>query len=94
MRPATYASGQGVGVDETEILGRVQQVVGDQLDEDAVALSMSTIASAVDGWDSLAHVRIMIAVEEEFGVRFDMSEITSLTNVGDLVRLIEAKQPS
>jgi acyl carrier protein len=48
----------------------------------------------VEGWDSLAHVRIMIAVEEELGVRFDMSEITSLNDVGDLVRLIEAKQPS
>ena len=79
---------------ETEILERVRQVVADQLDEDDLALSMNTIASTVDGWDSLAHVRIMIAIEEEFGVRFDMSEITSLANVGDLVRLIEAKQPS
>ena len=83
-----------MGVSEGEVLDRVRQVVADQLDEDDVALSMDTIASNVEGWDSLAHVRIMIAVEEEFGVRFDMSEITSLTNVGDLVRLVEAKQPS
>ena len=79
---------------DSEILERVQAVVADQIDRDDVALSMSTVAASVDGWDSLAHVRIMIAVEEEFGVRFDMSEITSLSDVGDLVRLIEAKQPS
>lgn len=79
---------------EAEILDRVQQVVADQLDRDDLSLSMNSLASNVDGWDSLAHVRIMIAVEEEFGVRFDLSEITSLTNVGDLVRLIEAKRPS
>ena len=79
---------------EDEILEQVQAVVADQLDRDDVALTMNTVAASVDGWDSLAHVRIMIAVEEEFGVRFDMSEITSLGNVGDLVRLIEAKQPS
>lgn len=79
---------------EGEILEQVQAVVADQLDRDDVALNMNTVAASVDGWDSLAHVRIMIAVEEEFGVRFDMSEITSLGNVGDLVRLIEAKQPS
>jgi acyl carrier protein len=85
---------KGVGVSEAEILERVRQVVADQVDDDELALSMDTIASNVDGWDSLAHVRIMIAIEEEFGVRFDMSEITSLTNVGDLVRLIEAKRPS
>jgi acyl carrier protein len=81
-------------VGEGEILEQVQAVVADQLDRDDVALNMNTVAASVDGWDSLAHVRIMIAVEEEFGVRFDMSEITSLGNVGDLVRLIEAKQPS
>jgi len=81
-------------VGEDEILEQVQAVVADQLDRDDVALTMNTVAASVDGWDSLAHVRIMIAVEEEFGVRFDMSEITSLGNVGDLVRLIEAKQPS
>ena len=79
---------------DSEILERVQTVVADQLDRDDVALSMNTVADSVEGWDSLAHVRIMIAVEEEFGVRIDMSEITSLNDVGDLVRLIEAKQPS
>ena len=79
---------------ESEILERVRQVVADQLDRDDIALSMNTVAASVEGWDSLAHVRIMIAVEEELGVRFDMSEITSLNDVGDLVRLIEAKQPS
>jgi acyl carrier protein len=84
----------GSGVRESEILQRVEEVVADQLDRNDVALSMNTVAATVDGWDSLAHVRIMIAVEEEFAVRFDMSEITSLTNVGDLVRLIEAKLPA
>lgn len=81
-------------MNQNEILERVQEVVADQLDRDDLTLSMDTVAASVEGWDSLAHVRIMIAVEEEFGVRFDMSEITSLANVGDLVRLIAAKQPA
>lgn len=76
---------------EQAILAQVQAVVRDQLDDDEVDLSMNTIANTIEGWDSLAHVRIMIAIEEEFGIQFQTSEITSLKNVGELVGLIAAR---
>ena len=76
---------------DDEILSRITDVVRDQLDDDEIALTPATEANSVDGWDSLAHVRIMIAVEEEFGVRFQTSEITSLKNVGGLVALVCSK---
>ena len=76
---------------DDEILSRITDVVRDQLDDDVIALTPATEANGVDGWDSLAHVRIMIAVEEEFGVRFQTSEITSLKNVGGLVALVRSK---
>jgi acyl carrier protein len=78
-------------VTDDEILAKIAHVVRDQLDEDDVVLTPATEASSVEGWDSLAHVRIMIAVEEEFGVRFQTSEITSLKNVGGLVALVRSK---
>lgn len=79
---------------ESAVLTRLESIVSDQLDQEDVVLTMNTVATNVDGWDSLAHVRIMIAVEEEFGVKFQMSEITSLSDVGELVRLIQAKLPA
>jgi acyl carrier protein len=48
----------------------------------------------VHGWDSLMNVRLFVATEMEFGTRFDTAEINSLRNVGDLVRLIKAKEHS
>ena len=78
-------------MDDEEILRRIEEVVRDQLDDETIALNGSTRADEVDGWDSLAHVRIMIAVEEEFGVRFQTSEITSLKNIGGLVDLVRAR---
>lgn len=77
-----------------QVLSRIQDVVREQLDDDDVVLEMDTVANDVEGWDSLAHVRIVIAVEEEFGVQFHTSEIVSLHNVGDLVNLVASKQPS
>lgn len=48
-------------------------------------------ARDVPTWDSLNHVNLMMFVEEEFGVRFTTGEVSSMQNVGDLKRLIDAK---
>jgi len=48
-------------------------------------------ARDVPAWDSLNHVNLMIFVEEEFGVRFTTSEVSSMQNVGELKSLITRK---
>jgi acyl carrier protein len=45
----------------------------------------------VPGWDSLRHVRIIMAVEESFGIRFRTLEVIRLKNVGELQTLIDRK---
>jgi acyl carrier protein len=78
-------------MDETEILARLTQIVRDTLDDDGVTLARSTEASDVDNWDSVAHVRIMIAVEESFGIRFETDELSDMPNVGALIDRVAAK---
>jgi len=53
--------------------------------------SPSTTGDDVAEWDSANHVLLMVAVESEFGVRFEPDEITAPQNVGELVDLIRAK---
>ena len=70
-------------------LARIEEIVRDELDDENIALTEQTRASDVEGWDSLAHVRIVIAVETAFGLRFDTSDIGALKTVGDLAALVE-----
>ena len=51
------------------------------------------MADDVDGWDSLAHVRLMLTVERSFGVKFTAAEIGRMKNVGDLVALLLTRAP-
>ena len=74
-----------------EIHTLVADVFQEGLDIDDLFLTKETTADQVDGWDSLAHVRIVIAIEQVFGIRFDTAEVAGLTNVGDLLNLIEYK---
>jgi acyl carrier protein len=78
-------------MNETEILDKLVVVFRNVLDEDGVVLRRETTAEEVPSWDSLAHVRLMVAVESEFGVRFDTDELSSLPNVGTLVDLVARK---
>ncbi len=60
----------------------------------AIRVEPQTTAADVDGWDSLSHVNLILAVESHFNVRFSQKEILRLRNVGDLANLISSKQIS
>jgi acyl carrier protein len=49
---------------------------------------------AIAAWDSLAHLRLVMVIEEEFGVRFETEEVTSIGSLSDISRLLETKVPS
>jgi acyl carrier protein len=42
-------------------------------------------------WDSLAHVRLTLALEEEFKVRFDDEELALLNSVETIASLVQSK---
>ncbi len=74
-----------------DILARLTDVFRDVFDDEAVAVDRSTTAADVDGWDSLAHIRLILSVERAFAIKLTASEIAKLKSVGDLVDLIARK---
>jgi acyl carrier protein len=62
------------------------------LDNDALVLEEKTTAKDVEGWDSINHVLLVVAVEKKFKVKFTAGEIQQLQNVGDLAALVRRKQ--
>ena len=70
---------------------RLQDLFRDVFDDDDITLTDELTAAEVDGWDSLAHVNLMIAVEMEFGVKFATAEIASMQDVGALVTMLQSK---
>jgi acyl carrier protein len=75
-----------------ETLERIQSVFRDTFDDDGLVLRPEMTADDVEGWDSLMHINLIYAIEQEFKVRFTTAEVTSLKNVGDLITLVEKKQ--
>ena len=71
-----------------EELNKIFRTVFD--DEDITVNDASTAAD-VDGWDSLSHVNLIIAIERKFKIKFTTKELLTFKNVGDLRRAIESK---
>lgn len=73
------------------VMERVNDIFRMVFDDDTLAVTEETTANDVDGWDSLTHMNLIMAVESLFRIRFSTKELGSLRNVGDLLEIIESK---
>lgn len=78
-------------MERTQVLTQVQDIFRDILDDEEIVLSNGTAADAIDGWDSLTHIQLVVAIEKMFKVRFSSREILSWRNVGEMVDSLIAK---
>jgi len=75
-----------------DILAEIRGVMTDVFDlEVGEDVTEDTTANDIEEWDSLSHIRLIVAVERKFKVKFTNSEIESLKRVGDLVALVATK---
>ena len=70
---------------------RLTPIFRDIFDRDDLVITPALTARDVAEWDSLSHIRLIVAVEKEFGVKFALGELQSLQNVGEMIALIEKK---
>ncbi|MBB6145185.1 acyl carrier protein [Silvibacterium bohemicum] len=72
---------------QSEVLERLQGVF-DEIFLEKVVVTPELTANDVSEWDSLLHVSLILAVEQEFGIRFRVGEVEGTKNVGELADLI------
>ena len=72
------------------IYERLSEVFSDFFDED-ITVDENTTANDIEDWDSLNHITLIAAVEDEFGVSFTMGEVSGMKNVGEMAEIIKAR---
>ncbi|MTK06411.1 MAG: acyl carrier protein [Hungatella sp.] len=71
-----------------EVLAKLNEIAQEVFEDDELILKENTVASDVDGWDSLTHLQLISDIEDEFKIKFLMGEIQGFANVGELVNTI------
>jgi acyl carrier protein len=76
---------------QQEIYPRLTKIMRDVFDDDNLAVTPELTANDVEGWDSVSHITLIVAIEEAFGIKFKSAELEKMKNVGQLVEQIEKK---
>ena len=71
-----------------EIYNRLNAVFREVFDDESITVSENTTAADIEDWDSLTHIQLIAAVEDEFGVKFTMKQVASMKNVGEMAQII------
>ena len=74
-----------------ELYDRLNNIFREVFDDDSIKITPEMTANDVDGWDSLSHVNLIVAIETRFGIKFSRKELLVFKNVGDLLKSINSK---
>jgi acyl carrier protein len=70
---------------------RAESVFRKVLKQPSLILREEMTAFDVKGWDSMAHINIIIGLEKEFAIKLKAGEVVKLKNVGQILELIHNK---
>lgn len=74
-----------------EIKERLQEIFRDIFDDEELEIREEMSAEDIEDWDSLAQINLIIAIEKEFGVKFNLEEVSKLKNIGEMLIQIKSK---
>ena len=74
----------------TEIEGRLREILASVLEVPAEEIPGDASTDTIEAWDSLAHMNLILAVEDAFGVTIPDEEAADLTSI-PLLRLVVAE---
>ena len=81
-----------------DVRAELQEIFRQVFDDPTIVLKDEMTAADVEGWDSVTHIDLLIAVERALGIKFATAEMSRLKepdqNIGSFIRMIESKLPA
>lgn len=74
-----------------EIYERLNEVFRDVFGDDDISVNDATTAADIKDWDSLHHISLLAAIEDEFDIEFSMGATVKMKNVGEMVDYVQSE---
>lgn len=68
---------------------KLRHIFRDVFDDDSMIISESTMREEIEDWDSVAHIKLVLALEEDFGIRLSMEEVSAINSVSAFLTAIQ-----
>ena len=74
-----------------EVFEKLNTVFRDNFDDDGINLTDSTSSADIEDWDSLEQINLVVAIQDAFGIKFNIDEVNAMKNVGEMAGAILEK---
>lgn len=75
-----------------QIFDRVRGIAADVLQVDGAGLTAQSSPESVETWDSVQHLNLILALEEQFGLQFEPEEMDRMKTIGQIAGVVAAKR--
>lgn len=75
-------------MEKEQLYKELDEIFQDVFDDSSIHVTETTTAEDIEDWDSLEHINLVVAIENHFGIKFNMNQVTSMKNVGEMVDII------
>ena len=73
--------------------GRVYRIVSELFDVPVSSLSPASSPATIESWDSMGHLNLVLALEEEFGIKVPPDRMDAMVDIGSILLLVEKPSP-
>ena len=74
-----------------EVFEKLNTVFRDNFDDNGINLTDSTSSADIEDWDSLEQINLVVAIQDAFGIKFNIDEVNAMKNVGEMADAILEK---
>jgi len=74
-----------------QIFDRIRGIAADVLQVSASSVTAESSPQTIDTWDSVQHLNLVLAIEEQFGFEFEPEEMDGMKSLGAIAALVERK---
>lgn len=69
----------------------LQNLFREVFDDESLVLAPETSRADIEGWDSVAQVQLVLAIEEAFGIQFTETEVSGISAFGEFLDAIQKR---
>lgn len=74
-----------------EVFEKLNTIFRNNFDDEDIKLSDETSSADIEDWDSLEQINLVVVIQNEFQVKFNIDEVNAMKNVGEMVDFIMDK---
>lgn len=70
----------------------IRRIASDVLGVPAAQLTDASSPDSIENWDSVQHLSLVMALEQEFGLQFEPEDMERMRSIGAIETMVRAKR--